>query len=221
MFIPVALQAWLINGALVITAILIHYEMLRLLSVFIPKWPLQHRFKVVSGLLGALTAHVIEIWMFGIGYYFLVDASQFGSLVGAYQHSLLDCVYFSFVMYTSLGIGDIPVLQLSGVDHSMSPAPAPTHVTTTTAALSSTADLRAESNMFALPKQMVRRHTFGVFVSSSSAVGFALHACTEAQCMKARLGKYSSMPCPFCRRKSAHLGDLEFMVVASDVGRRQ
>ena len=59
------------------------------------------------GLLGALTAHVIEIWVFGAGFYFLVMNPAFGNLVGNYQHSLLDSVYFSFVTYTSLGIGDI------------------------------------------------------------------------------------------------------------------
>lgn len=107
MFMPVVIQAWCINGALVASAVLIHYEMLRLLSVLIPKWPLKHRMKVVMGLLGALTAHVVEIWMFGIGFYFLVENPQFGSLIGSYQHGVEDCVYFSFVMYTSLGIGDI------------------------------------------------------------------------------------------------------------------
>ena len=100
-------QAWVINGTLVVVAILIHYEMLRLLSILIPRWPLQHRVKVVSGLLGALTAHVIEIWMFGVGYYLLVEIGEFGVLSGNYTHSLLDSVYYSFVAYTSLGLGDI------------------------------------------------------------------------------------------------------------------
>lgn len=104
---PVILRAWIINGALIAVVVVIHYEILRVLSVVIPKWPIQHRLKVVVGLLGALTAHVIEIWVFGIGFYFLAMNPEFGNLVGNYEHSLLDSVYFSFVMYTSLGIGDI------------------------------------------------------------------------------------------------------------------
>ena len=104
---PVTLQAWIINGALIAVAVVIHYEILRALSVAIPKWTIQHRLKVVMGLLGALTAHVIEIWVFGFGYYFLAMNPASGNLVGNYEHSLLDSVYFSFVMYTSLGIGDI------------------------------------------------------------------------------------------------------------------
>ena len=105
--IPVAVQAWLVNGALVVAAILIHYEALRLLSTLIPKWPLEHRVKVVSGLLGAMTAHVIEIWVFGFGYFMLVMSGRFGTLAGHYEHTLLDSVYFSFSAYTSLGFGDI------------------------------------------------------------------------------------------------------------------
>lgn len=104
---PIILQAWIINGLLIAVAVVIHYEILRTLSVSIPRWPIQHRMKVVVGLLGALTAHVIEIWVFGIGFYLLVTTPEFGNLVGNYEHSLLDSVYFSFVMYTSLGIGDI------------------------------------------------------------------------------------------------------------------
>jgi len=104
---PIIVQAWVINGLLIAVAVVIHYEILRLLSVVIPTWPIQHRMKVVVGLLGALTAHVIEIWVFGIGFYLLVTNPEFGNLVGNYEHSLLDSVYFSFVMYTSLGIGDI------------------------------------------------------------------------------------------------------------------
>lgn len=104
---PLAFQAWFINGALIAAAVVIHYEILRWFSVWIPKWSMRHRQKVVIGLLGAMTAHVIEIWMFGLGYYLLTENGQFGSLSGAYQHTVMDCVYFSFVMYTSLGIGDI------------------------------------------------------------------------------------------------------------------
>lgn len=107
MEISIAIQAWLVNGLLISLAILIHYEMLRLLSVMIPRLPTRHRLKVVTGLLGAMTAHVIEIWVFGLGYYLLIDVGQFGVLGGDYHHEILDSVYFSFVTYTSLGFGEI------------------------------------------------------------------------------------------------------------------
>lgn len=104
---PIALQAWLVNGLLVASAVAIHYEMLRLLSIWIPKWPMEHRRKVVTGLLGAMTAHVIEIWMFGIAYYLLIEHGGFGTLEGNYSHQLMDSIYFSFTTYSSLGYGDI------------------------------------------------------------------------------------------------------------------
>jgi hypothetical protein len=105
--IPVAIQAWLINGFLVTAAVVIHYEMLRLLSALIPRWPLPHRQKVVIGLLGAMTAHVIEIWMFGLAYYGLTGLGYLGALEGSHTHKILDSIYFSFATYSSLGYGDI------------------------------------------------------------------------------------------------------------------
>jgi hypothetical protein len=73
------LQSFVVNGLLISLAILVHYEMLRWLSIGIPKLPTRHRLKVVTGRLGALTAHVIEIWMFGIGYYFLIETGRSGA----------------------------------------------------------------------------------------------------------------------------------------------
>jgi hypothetical protein len=56
---------------------------------------------------GALFAHVLEMWLFAVGYYLLIRNGQFGSLQGQFNGSLLDCAYFSFTTYTSLGFGDI------------------------------------------------------------------------------------------------------------------
>jgi hypothetical protein len=40
----------------------------------------------------------------------MVHSEGFGSLRGGFDNSLLDCSYFSFVTYTSLGFGDIEPL---------------------------------------------------------------------------------------------------------------
>jgi len=65
-------------------------------------------------------AHVIEIWVFGFGYYFLTQSGQFGSLEGGFTHTLSDCGYYSFVTYTTLGFGDLipkgPVRFLTGME---------------------------------------------------------------------------------------------------------
>jgi uncharacterized membrane protein len=99
-----------INMLLVSAAVVIHYEILRLLSTFIPKLSVQHRLRVIIGVFGTLVGHVIEIWMFGIAFYLMIQSGQFGSLIGNYSGTLLDSVYFSFTNYTSLGFGDIEPL---------------------------------------------------------------------------------------------------------------
>ena len=104
------ITAFILNSLLVAFAVLIHYEMLFRLSLMIPKLNMKHHFRVVFGIFGALVAHVIEIWMFALGYYYMDLSGNFGSLRGEFTSSMLDCVYFSFVSYTSLGLGDISPL---------------------------------------------------------------------------------------------------------------
>lgn len=97
----------IINSFLVALVVLLHYEILRLLSVAIPTLSISYRLRVLCGVLGALTAHVIEVWVFGFGYYFVETYTSLGGFSGVHNGSLLDSVYFSFSAYTSLGFGDI------------------------------------------------------------------------------------------------------------------
>ena len=101
------IAAFFINSLLVATAVIVHYEVIYRLAVFIPRLKIKNRFKVVIGIFGALIAHVIEIWLFAIGFYFMLRTGDFGNLEGNFNDTLVDCVYFSFVTYTSLGLGDI------------------------------------------------------------------------------------------------------------------
>ena len=101
------LVAFLINSLLVGSAVIIHYEVIYRLAILVPKLKIKNRFRVVIGIFGALIAHVIEIWLFALGYYFMILSGQFGTLAGNFSNTLVDCVYFSFVTYTSLGLGDI------------------------------------------------------------------------------------------------------------------
>lgn len=97
----------IINSFLVAIAVLIHFEVLSLLSSVIPRLPIKRRLSIVFGVFGALIAHVIEIWLFAFGFYFMIQTSKFGALTGNFNNSLLDSAYFSFTCYTSLGFGDI------------------------------------------------------------------------------------------------------------------
>ena len=68
---------------------------------------LRNRPRVVVALLGAIMAHIVEIWMFAIAYYFLINIVGMGSLKGNFNGSLNDCFYFSISTYTTVGYGDI------------------------------------------------------------------------------------------------------------------
>lgn len=98
---------YLINSVLVASVVLIHYEALNLLTLVTPRLPIKHRLRVLFGVFGALFAHVVEIWVFAFGYYYMVLDGRFGRLEGHPNIGLMDCSYFSFVSYTSLGFGDI------------------------------------------------------------------------------------------------------------------
>lgn len=91
-------------------AVMIHYEFLHQLTLLMPKMQIRHRFRIVLGVFGALTAHAAEIWIFAISFFLMNRSSDWGHLEGNFDGSLLDCVYFSFTSYTTLGTGDIEPL---------------------------------------------------------------------------------------------------------------
>lgn len=68
---------------------------------------LKPRLKIVFGVFGALAAHSIEVWIFALAYYQKLKSGLFGHFEGNFDGSLLDCVYFSFTSFTTLGFGDI------------------------------------------------------------------------------------------------------------------
>ena len=90
--------------------VMIHYELLYQLTRLMPKLKIKHRLRIVIGVIGALIAHFIEIWVFALTYYWLNAAEQWGILQGNYDGSLLASGYFSFTTYSTLGFGDIEPL---------------------------------------------------------------------------------------------------------------
>ncbi|MCO1333742.1 potassium channel family protein [Microbulbifer sp. OS29] len=99
--------AFMVNSIVVATVVLIHHEALSALARIGHWLPLKRNLAIVMGVFGALVAHVAEIWLFAYSYYFMVNSPYFGTLVGNFDGSLIDCAYFSFTTYTSLGFGDI------------------------------------------------------------------------------------------------------------------
>jgi len=104
--------AVLINIAVLASCVVIHYEFLYRLSTIIPTLRIKHRLRIVLGVAGALVAHAVEVWVFAYVYYFMHHAEGWGKLQGNSDGTLLDCVYFSFTTYTTVGYGDIEPIGL-------------------------------------------------------------------------------------------------------------
>ena len=92
---------------LVTMTVLAHYECLRLISHFISGGDGIPRHKLLFVLFGALAAHVGEIAIFALGYWFADAALHIGNFAGIHVLHAADYFYFSAEAYTSLGIGNL------------------------------------------------------------------------------------------------------------------
>ncbi len=104
------LLVFLLNIALVLITILIHYETLYHLATLLPTLKkIAPRYRVLFGVCVIFVCHVFEIWIFALGYYGTLQFNELGSLVGVHSVSgqFLDCVYLSFVTFTTVGYGDL------------------------------------------------------------------------------------------------------------------
>lgn len=97
----------LINILVVGLVVILHYEVLLGLSRKLPYLHYKNKYQIVIGVFGALIAHCLEIWIFALGYYYMFKSERFGHLEGNFDGSLLDCAYYSFTSFTTLGFGDI------------------------------------------------------------------------------------------------------------------
>jgi hypothetical protein len=85
----------------------VHYEVLRGCIRFLPRVSRQRRRRVLLLILVILATHAAEIWLFAFGYYFLLEAGGFGELAGTSLSGLADYAYYSGMVYTTVGFGDI------------------------------------------------------------------------------------------------------------------
>ena len=96
-----------VNIMVIAVVVVIHYEFLYRFTVLMPHMEVRHRFRIVFGVLGALAAHALEVWVFALFYFWMHQTQGWGHFEGNFEGTLLDCAYFSFTTYTTLGIGDI------------------------------------------------------------------------------------------------------------------
>jgi len=107
------LLAFTLNILVVGTVVIVHYTCLERLSQLMPRLRFRYRTRIVVGLFGAILAHVVEVWLFAAVYFLMIRSGDFGTLLGGPEPDLLNCVYFSFSTYSTVGYGDlVPVGQL-------------------------------------------------------------------------------------------------------------
>jgi hypothetical protein len=102
----------LLNSLLALLSILLHYEVLYKLNTTMSKLRHIHaRYKVLIAVGVIFIAHIVEIWIFALGYYVMVHYPEIGYFVGTISDHglLLDSVYLSFITFTTVGYGDIVI----------------------------------------------------------------------------------------------------------------
>jgi len=111
---------FIVNSLVAAITVVIHYEFLFRMTQWLPKLNLSARFQIVLGVFGSLIAHAIEVWVYALAYYQMLNTQGWGSLEGNFNGSLLDCAYFSFSTFTTVGFGDIYALgnirYLTGIE---------------------------------------------------------------------------------------------------------
>lgn len=108
------LTVGLVAAALAVVCVLFHYEVMSSTSRFLARRRGRSRLRIVALILIMLLAHVVEVWFFGLTYWWLEAWPELGRLWDgtdaagvASAGSALDFVYYSVVSYTTLGFGDL------------------------------------------------------------------------------------------------------------------
>ncbi len=106
----ISILGWVIATILVLVTILIHYEIIKIVSDLVLPWALRrfHDRRVMMLMIGVLMiGHIAEIWIFAFAMLAISGIDELGHLTGNFDQGLNAYVYFSAVTYTSLGYGDI------------------------------------------------------------------------------------------------------------------
>lgn len=117
------IQTWIVVAVtLVIVSVCIglHYEILSHCRRYLTKLSERRRRRVLILILIILLAHTMEIWLFGLGYILLLEVFNAGELAGLGIQSFADYIYYSAVVYTTVGFGEIfpigPIRFMTGVE---------------------------------------------------------------------------------------------------------
>jgi hypothetical protein len=109
-----------VSLALVVTTVLIHYEVLRAASRLIPRLSIPLRTRILVVIAVAFVAHLLEIGLYALAFFLMDHQFGLGSIEGATEGGALDFFYFSITTYTTMGFGDLsphgPLRVVAGVE---------------------------------------------------------------------------------------------------------
>lgn len=97
----------LVTLVLVGAVVSLHYETLERLNHWIPQWGVRTRPRILLLIFSILLVHTLEIWLFGIAIYMVVQFPDLGQISGVPDIQLLDAVYLSATTFTTVGYGDL------------------------------------------------------------------------------------------------------------------
>lgn len=110
----------LLSLLLVVGTVLVHYEVLRLASGWLEGLHMRPRLRILVVIFATFTAHLLEVLLFAAAFHALAEGAGMASLAGNVHGGFYDYVYFSLSNYTSLGLGDLYLVDtlriLSGVE---------------------------------------------------------------------------------------------------------
>ena len=96
-----------ISVALFVATAYLHLVSLRFCSGRMSSVPMRPHTRVLSIVSLLFVTHLLQIALFAVAFWIAEALFQIGSFEGAAMAHPLDYLYFSAVIYTSLGIGDI------------------------------------------------------------------------------------------------------------------
>lgn len=106
--------------AAVFLAALTHYEGLVWINQRLNRIRHAKRRAVLHAVLGLILLHIVEIWIFGLTAFVLSMFPDLGHIAGAESDLVFDYVYFSAVVFTTVGFGDLspvgPIRFLAGTE---------------------------------------------------------------------------------------------------------
>lgn len=92
---------------LVLATLAIHFTARRWTSMLQPHCGRPGPGRVLVVVIGAFGAHLLEIVLYACAYFLLESVMESGAIGGPHERTPMGYLYYSTVMYTSLGLGDL------------------------------------------------------------------------------------------------------------------